>query len=292
MVGLVLMAVVIVACYASVLSHLAARWSIEPNYSHGFLVPFVSVWLLWHRRGLVESVKAPMHGRWLGVALLVSSVVVRLVAAYCGFVLAEPVALILCIAGATALVGGFSALNWAWPAIVFLLFMIPLPGALASRLGGPLQHAATLGSTYVLQTLGIPAVASGNVICLTHGRIGVAEACNGLGMLTTFGAVTMAAVFLLKLSAWENACVLASSVGIAIVANIFRISATGVAQDLIGVEFAERFFHDFAGLVMVPLALLLLGVEVFLLAKLFPRMPAGPLVVVRQSARPATSARV
>ncbi len=283
-VGLIAVGAVIVACYASVLSHLTARWSIESNYSHGFLVPFISIWLLWHRRELIASMHGPTRGRWLGAAIVALSSVVRLVAAYCSFILAEPVAFILCIAGATLLIGGTRALNWAWPAIAFLVFMIPLPGAVGNLLSGPLQHLATLGSTYVLQTLGIPAVASGNVICLTHGKIGVAEACNGLGMLTTFAAVTTAAVLLLKLSAWENACILASSVGIAIVANVFRIAATGVSQELIGVEFAKRVFHDFAGLVMVPLALLMLGVEVLLLSKLFPQMAAGPLVVVRQAA--------
>ncbi len=282
--GLIVMAAVILACYASVLAHLAGRWSVEANYSHGFLVPFISGWLLWHRRDLLAAVKTPIRGRWLGGALVVASLVLRLCADYFGYVLAEPLAFILCIAGATTLVGGYAALTWAWPAIVFLIFMIPLPGAVGGRLSGPLQHLATSGSTYVLQTLGIPAVASGNVICLTHGRIGVAEACNGLGMLTTFAAVTTAAVFLLRLSAWEKICVLASSVGIALAANIFRIAATGVVQEWIGVEFAERVFHDFAGLLMVPLALLMLGVEVLLLARLFPRMTAGPLVVVRQSA--------
>jgi exosortase len=282
--GLLAMGLAIVAGYAGVLAHLVGRWTAEANYSHGFLVPFISGWLLWHRRELIASVKAPIRGRSLGIAFLVLSVLVRMFAAYFGFILAEPLAFILCIAGATALMGGLPALRWAWPAIVFLVFMIPLPGAVGGRLGGPLQHLATLGSTYALQTLGIPAVASGNLICLTHGRIGVAEACNGLGMLTTFFAVTTAAVFLLKLSAWENICVLASSVGIALLANILRIAATGVAQELIGVEFAERVFHDFAGLVMVPLALLMLGIEVLLLSKLFPQMAAGPLVVVRQAA--------
>jgi len=287
--GLFAIGAVIVACYAGVLSHLAARWSAEANYSHGFLVPFISGWLLWHRRELLNGVRAPIRARWLGIVLIALSVLVRLLAAYLGFTLAEALAFILCIAGVTVFVGGYAALRWAWPAIVFLLFMIPLPGALAGRLSGPLQHLATLGSTYVLQTLGIPAVASGNVICLTRGRIGVAEACNGLGMLTTFGAVTAAAVFLLKLSAWENAFVLASSVGIAMVANIFRIAATGVAQELIGVEFAEQVFHDFAGVVMVPLALLMLGAEILLLSKLFPRMVAGPLVVMRQTTRPIST---
>ncbi len=282
-VGLVALGTVIFVCYFGVLTHLAGRWRAEANYSHGFLVPFISGWLLWHRRDLIAG-QAATRGRWVGFALLLSSVLVRLFAAYFGFLLAEPLALILCIAGATALIGGFAALRWAWPAIAFLVFMIPLPGAVGSRLGGPLQHLATLGSTYVLQTLGIPAVASGNVICLTHGRIGVAEACNGLGMLTTFAAVTTAAVFFLTLSGWEKVCVLASSVGIALLANICRIAATGVVQELIGVEFAERFFHDFAGLAMVPLALLMLGTEVLLLSKLFPRMAAGPLLVVRQTA--------
>jgi exosortase len=290
-VGLIVMAAVIIVGYAGALSHLVGRWSIEANYSHGFLVPFISGWLLWNRRDRIALIGPAFHGRWLGVGLLVLSMIVRLLAVYFGFMLAEPVALILCIAGVTGLIGGFAGLRWAWPAIVFLLFMVPLPGAVAGRLSGPLQHLATLGSTYVLQTLGIPAVASGNVICLTHGRIGVAEACNGLGMLTTFAAVTTAAVFLLKLSAWENVCVLASSAGIAIVANIFRIAATGVAQELIGVEFADRVFHDFAGLVMVPLALLMLGVEVLLLSKLFPQMARGPLIVSRQAALAVHSTR-
>lgn len=288
--GVGVLGALIVLFYAGPLAHLASRWSAEANYSHGFLVPFISAWLLWHRRDLLASVQAPVRGRWLGIALVVASVVVRVITNYFGYVLAEPIALILCIAGATALAGGYAALAWAWPAIVFLIFMIPLPGAVGTRLSGPLQHLATSGSTYVLQTLGIPAVASGNVICLTHGRIGVAEACNGLGMLTTFAAVTTAAVFLLKLSRWEKACVLLSSVGIAIIANIFRIAATGIAQEWIGVEFAERIFHDFAGLLMVPVALVMLGIELFVLARLFPPIAAGPLLVVRQGA-PARETR-
>jgi exosortase len=289
LVGLGVLSALIVTLYANTLEHLASRWNAEPNYSHGFLVPVISGWLLWHRRALFASVQTPIRGRWLGIALLALSLVVRVIANYFGYVLAEPLALIVCIAGATALAGGYAALAWAWPAIVFLIFMIPLPGAVGNRLGGPLQHLATSGSTYVLQTLGIPAVASGNVICLTHGRIGVAEACNGLGMLTTFAAVTTAAVFLLRLSGWEKACVLASSVGIALVANILRIAATGLVQEWIGVEFAERIFHDFAGLLMVPVALLMLGVEVFVLARLFPATAAGPLFVVRQAAGAAAT---
>src|SRR5262249_23606290 len=157
---------------------------------------FVSAWLLWQRRDMIRSARQPAPARLLGIGLLLLSVLIRLFAFYFGFTLVEPIALIVCIAAVTALIGGLPALRYAWPSIVFLLFMIPLPGALAGRLSGPLQHVATASSTYVLQTLGVPAIATGNVICLTHGRIGVAEACNGLGMMMIFGAVTTAVVFL------------------------------------------------------------------------------------------------
>src|SRR5579872_2101408 len=170
-VGLALTVGVIIACYLGTFAHLIGRWSHEPDYSHGFLVPIISAWLLWQRRHMLRSASQSVKGRWLGVVLLFLSAVIRLFAFYFGFTLVEPVALIVCVAGVAAVVGGIPALRYAWPSIVFLVFMIPLPGALAGRLSGPLQHVATACSTYVLQTLGVPAIATGNVICLSHGRI-------------------------------------------------------------------------------------------------------------------------
>jgi exosortase len=285
-VGMVLIGAVIVATNLATLSHLVGRWSHEPDYTHGFLVPLISGLLLWRRRDRLMSIAEPVRGRWLGVALLVSSALLRLFAAYFEFVLPGAVALIVCVAGVTVLIGGFPALRWTWPAIVFLFFMIPMPGAIAGRLSGPLQSLATVCSTYVLQVLGVPAIASGNVIWLTHGEIGVVEACSGLRMLTMFGAVTVAAVFFLNLSNWEKLCLLVSAPGIAIAANVFRITATGLAQELVGQHFADAIFHDLAGWIMMPLAMLMLWLEVFLLSKLFPTLPERPLVV----ARPATRA--
>jgi exosortase len=290
-VGMALIGAVIVATNFATIAYLVDRWSRDPDYSHGFLVPFFSGWLLWKRRGLIVSLAEPVRGRWLGMVLLVSSAVLRLFAVYFEFLLPGAVALIVCVAGVPVLIGGFAALRWAWPAIVFLFFMVPLPGFLAGRLSGPLQHVATLCSTYVLQTIGISAISSGNVIWLSHGQIGVEEACNGLRMLVLFGAVTTAAVFLLPITNWEKVCLLVSSVGIAIAANIFRISITGVALEIVGAELGHKIFHDLAGWIMLPLAMLMLGIEVLLLSKLFPLVPAGPVVVARQSGRTVHSIR-
>lgn len=284
LVGAVLLAAVVFISYLGTLGELLYRWGHEADYSHGFLVPFFSMWLLWQRRQSIACLTEPAPGRWLGWVLVLSSVLLRLIALYFSFVLVEPVSLVVCIAGVAAIIGGFPALRWAGPAILFLFFMIPLPGFLATRLSGPLQHVATLSSTYLLQTLGITAISSGNVIWLSQSKIGVVEACSGLRMLMMFGAVTTAAIFLLQLSKWEKACLIASSVGIAIVVNIFRITATGVVQELIGPTFGERVFHDLAGWIMMPLALLLLGLEVVLLSKLFPNVAPREVVMTRPTA--------
>jgi exosortase len=290
-VGIAVLLALIALSYAGTIEHLVRRWSREADYSHGFLVPLFSAWLLWRRRDMAPSAAAPVTGRWLGALVLLGSALLRVAGEYYSFVLTDSVSLIACLLGATMLIGGWGALRWAWPSIVFLLFMVPLPGFLATRMSGPLQRIATISSTYALQTLGVPAIASGNVIWLSDGTIGVAEACSGLRMLIMFGAVTMALVLLLDLGTAERLFLLASSVGIAVVANVFRITTTGMVHEWISPRIAEAIFHDVAGWIMMPLALILLGFEIALIARLFPPVAAQPVVLSRQPRRAMATGR-
>ena len=68
-------AAAIVATYFDVVGHLVYRWSHEEDYSHGFLVPLFSGWLLWKRREILASATEPVRGRWMGLALLAVSAV-------------------------------------------------------------------------------------------------------------------------------------------------------------------------------------------------------------------------
>ena len=69
------------------------------------------------------------------------------------------------------------------PAVLYLVFMVPLPGFLGRAMSQSLQSIATQSSVFSLQLLGVPAVAQGNVIHLSDQTLGVAEACSGLRML-------------------------------------------------------------------------------------------------------------
>lgn len=220
----------------------------------------------------------------MGFVLLLLSGALRLASTAFQYRLIDPFSMIPCLAGIVLLLLGWSGLKWSWPAILFLVFMIPLPGFIAGQLGHPLQRVGTIASTYVLQTVGIAATASGNVIWLPDDangepvRIGVVEACNGLRMLTTFFAITIGAYFVLDRPWWERAVVVISAPAIAVLANITRISATGVAYTLLGAEAGELVFHDLAGWLMMPLAILLMMAELAILTRLLPPAPEGPVV--------------
>ena len=250
------------------LTTVAARWTRDPQYSHGYLVPLFSLFLLWHRRDRFPA--GPTRASWWGLPLLAAGLALRLVATYFYYPWLDPLALLPCVAGLILLAGGWAALKWAWPAVAFLAFMLPLPYQLEVALAHPLQRIATAASTYALQTLGFAAFAEGNVIRMGQVRIGVVEACSGLSMLMIFFALATAVTLLVRRPWPERTALLLSAVPVALVSNILRITVTGVLHKMAGKEIADLVFHDLAGWLMMPLALVLLAAELRLLGWVLP----------------------
>jgi exosortase len=202
----------------------------------------------------------------------------HLAGAYFYYNWVEAVSLLCCLAGAVILLGGWPAWKWSWPAIGFLVFMIPLPYFLEIALAGPLQRIAVISSTFLLQTFGLPALAEGNVILLSEVELGIVEACSGLRMLVVFFALTSAVALVIRRVWWEKVLVVLSALPIALLVNIIRITATGVLYEKVSSEAANAVFHDFAGWLMMPLALAMLWLELVFLKRLFPEMePSEPI---------------
>jgi exosortase len=271
--------------YATTLEAMAERWSIDPRYSHGYLVPAFALGLLWLRRDLRERASVSLGERWLGVVILGTGLAVHLAGAWFYVNWFEAAALLPILAGITLLLGGWSEIRYAWPAIGFLIFMIPLPFRLEVALGAPLQGAAAWCSTCILQLLGQPAILEGNVIALRASRLGIVEACNGLGMLMTFSAMATALALVIDRPRLDRLLIILSAVPISFIANVTRITATGLLQETVGHDVAGVVYHDLAGWLMMPLALGLLYGEMQLLAHLFVELPGPglpvPLVVSR-----------
>ena len=156
----------------------------------------------------------------------------------------------------------------------------------------------------ILQTFGLPAQAEGNVINLEDVKIGVVEACNGLGMLMMFFAYATAVAMVIRRPLLDRVIIVLSAAPIAMIANILRIATTGLLHAFSTRAIADHVYHDLAGYLMMPMALAMFGAELFVLSKLFreidddvatpePRKamsmrPGSPLLIDVRSIRPAT----
>ena len=273
---------------------MASRWT-DAEYSHGYLVPLFSLYLLWRRREMLGT--EPLNPSWWGLAVLAGGLVLRAAGIYIYFDWLATAALLPCLAGVVMLFGGTNALRWSWPAIAFLAFMIPLPFRVETALALPLQRMATTASTFVLQTLGFMAFSEGIVIRMGEVRIGVVEACSGLSMLLIFAALATAIVLVVHRPRLDKAIILLSAIPVALAANILRITVTGILYKTTNQRFAELVFHDLAGWLMMPLALAMIWLELRILDwVLVPVEEKKPLLVGRferraPAARPVASTR-
>ncbi len=272
--------VAIAWAYWATLARAAERWSGDPQYSHGYLVPVFALYLLYRRRATLRAgVLAPS---WLAVGPLAAGVGLRFLETHYFFNGLDQLSVVPMALGAALAAGGKTAARWAWPAALFLVFMVPLPFRLQTAMSGQLQTVATQMSSYLLVTAGLPAVTEGNVIIVQDVKIGVVEACSGLGMGVTFLALAAAFALVTTSALPVRVVLLLSALPIAVLANVVRIAATAVLFYWDQSETAQAVFHDLAGWLMIPLGCGMIFFESWFLERVFVRaesVPTGPRVL-------------
>ena len=201
---------VFVLAYLPNLRALVTIWNDDPNYTHGYLVIPIALYILWQQlsspaaKDLFQSSSSTMVGLGFSGRVLV----LRAILYERGSEWSENATIIPAIAALTWSFGSWPLLSRVWPAIAFLVFMLPLPQIVNELLALPLQSLAASSSRFLLQLTGMWVIQEGNVINLStaHGmeRLDVALACNGLRMLMTMAATVMATVILLPLPNWKR----------------------------------------------------------------------------------------
>jgi exosortase len=242
-------------------------WQRNDDYSAGQLVPLVALFLIWReRKRLKECLPKPCW--WGGIALLILAQAGRTYGLLFMFESAERYALVLTAAGLVLMVAGgqvFQRVSWI---LLFLFLMVPFPGRVHNLISAPLRSMATAGSVFLLEAFGTRVSQQGNVMTVNGKTLGVAEACSGLRMLTAFVIVAAFIAYMVKRSRQKKAALLLSSIPVAVICNIIRIFVTAVLMLLVSAEVADKFFHDSAGYVMMPAAVLLMFGELWLMDKL------------------------
>lgn len=256
------------ALFWSAITHMVYMWSSDENYSHGFLVPLISVYFasLAAKHGGVERV----GGVLIGSALLIVCILGRLATQIVPLGIVSELSMLAGLAGIVALLFGRRALRrYAFP-LAFLVFMIPLPIALYTAIASPLQHLVSLMATRLLNVAGIPVLCHGNTMTLPGDvQLFVAEACSGMRQLTGFLALTTAVAWLTRRSPIYRIILILSSIPIAITANVMRVSLTAWLAYAVNPSLASGQFHTIEGLLLMGVGLALLWAECQVLAMVF-----------------------
>jgi exosortase len=242
--------------YAPTLKLLVWQWYNDADYSHGFLVPILSAYLIWARRDKLRSI--PRNPSIWGMVVVLFSIGVM----YLGSLGAENslarLSFIGVICGLIVYFVGSKALRaMAFP-IAFLLFAIPMPTVVYNEIVFPLQFIASKFATGTLEMLNLfPIMREGNVLILPGMRLEVVEACSGIRSLMSLLALAAGYGYVVERSVAVRWFMVLAMVPLAIVSNGLRIMITAIMAHYIGPKAAEGFMHEFSGWVIFVVATIL-----------------------------------
>ncbi len=237
----------------------------SPDWSHAFLVPVISAYLLWQSRAEFE--RSPRMTFWPGVVPLLLSVW-----CYVFFTVGVPnhlgqgLALILCVFGLSLLLLGPAAMRSLFLPIAYLGFAITLPEMVMIKMTFPLQLFAAEGGYVLLRMLGVQADLTGNIINITNpatlktSPMSVAEACSGMRMLIAFVALGAAVALVATRMWWKRISLILLAVPVALFLNVVRVAVLGFLT-LWDAQLSQGEAHTFIGtLLLIPGFLLYMAV--------------------------------
>lgn len=233
----------------------AKDWNGTQESTHVFMVPVVAAWLAWVRWGRFRHCRP--RGTAIGpIIMLLGWAAYSLGDSYNVQVAWHGGAVILAI-GALFSILGSQVLFAFLPAVLVLLFMIPVPGRVRQRIAIPLERVTTYVTQEVCETVGMDVHRTGNVLEVNGQQVEIAEACNGLRMVFALTLVSYAVGFGTPLRWYVRLLILVGSPISAIVCNVIRLVPTVWFYGYTPGNVASSF-HDVSGWMMLPIAFLLL----------------------------------
>jgi len=266
LVWLVIAAVGMVVFFWDGIISLLDAWS-RPEYSHGPLIPLIAGYLLL-REFRSKPLIADSGYRVPGFALLLFGLFVGLVGNLTQIPYLITYGFIIVIAGLILIVTGMKQGLRLWPALIYLLFMLPLPNFMYWKLSTSLQFISSRLGVDFIQLIGIPVYLEGNIIDLGVYKLQVAEACSGLNYLFPLMSFGFLFAVLYRGPFWHKVVLFLSTVPITVLMNSFRIGVIGILVNQYGIEQAEGFLHFFEGWIIFVACIALLYIEALILQRL------------------------
>ena len=242
--------------YRGVVPEMAHQWYEDSNYSHGFAVPLIAGYFIYERR--LDLLKVRVEPWWPGFGLILSGLFLLVIGWLGTEFFTMRSSLVVTLAGMTLFFFGKRLFRLTLMPLAYLMFMVPLPYIVHDSIAFPLKLFVTRASIAFLKLVGVVVMREGNVIMLPLTTLEVADACSGIRSLISLLALAVAYAFFLKVGNLRRSVLVLCAIPIAIFTNAMRVIVTGLLAQYWGAAAAEGFFHEFAGMAVFVVAIVLL----------------------------------
>ncbi|MCS6949195.1 MAG: exosortase/archaeosortase family protein [Armatimonadota bacterium] len=221
-------------------------------YSHGVLVPFLAAYMVWMRREELRRA-VPRPSLW-AFALIVPALLLRLLGHIAPSSTLSSFSFLMLVYGITAAIWGWNFVRLLWFPILFLGFMMPLPGVIFDEISQPAQDWSTTVADTILRTVGYETRRVGNFIYIPGGfDLDVGVPCSGFKMVVSMATFAAFFAYYIGTSLGRQAILVISAIPIAIAINGLRIALIGMVGTKWG-EAAGLKFHDWSGYLVLVVA--------------------------------------
>ena len=252
--------------YFDGLKDLLHVWETKLEYSYGYLIPFITLFLVWQRKNDLERI--PFSGSWIGALVVLFGLGMSVLGEMTTLYLVIQISMVIVLAGIALALTGREAFRFVRIPILFLIFMVPLPSFFLQEISGVLQLISSAIGVSIIRLFGISVFLEGNVIDLGALKLQVVEACSGLRYLFPLMTLGFIAAYFFKVSLWKRAIVFLSTIPITVLMNSFRIGVIGVLVEYWGSGMAYGFLHDFEGWAVFMACTAVLVGEMWILTKI------------------------
>ncbi len=258
----------IAGIYADIFQGLYFDWMDDPNYSHGLLVPIISGYFIWQQREELE--KLDIKPATSGIVLVIFALLILFAGVAAQEYFSKRASLVFLLAGVVLFLLGWQWLKSLALPVGFLFFMIPLPYIVYDAMAFPLKLFVAKFSVIALKLMGVVVWREGNIIMFPQTVLEVADACSGLRSLMSLLALGVALAVLSQEKMSRRVVLVLLTIPIAIFTNMIRVIGTGFLAQYYGAAAAEGFFHEFAGMGVFVLAMVMLFVCSGVMRKVWP----------------------
>jgi exosortase len=245
-----------VAAFYPIIPDMVTAWFKHSDNSHAVLVPLVALYFLWEKRAEISRI--PSQGSNAGLILLILCLLFYIlsfiggIAFFCRLALVTSLIAIVWSCMGTAILRSL-----AFP-LGFLFFMIPVPDTLLGMVSFPLQLVATKISAELIGYCTIPIYREGNMLFFINTQLEVAEACSGIRSIMSLTMISAIFAYISPGVIWCRVVLVVAAIPIAFIANILRVTGTGILAHFFGDRVARGFLHDFSGLAVFLFGLIIL----------------------------------